>query len=115
MLREGQAVANQQQLARDQCSRLVDESARLVHLAQDKLQSWNPMDALLLFKSAQEKISRAAVSPQELSGSFLAPLFLSRGSQQEYWWPGRPSTMAEHAAQGSLRVPAFSGVDRRLN
>jgi hypothetical protein len=103
------------QLARDQASRLVDESKRLVELADNKLKQWTPLDALLLCKSAQEKIARADVSPQELPGNFLAPLFLSRGSQEDFWWPGRPTTLAERAAQGSVRVPSFNGIDRRLN
>jgi hypothetical protein len=103
------------QLARDQASRLVDESKRLAELANDKLQQWTPLDALLLCKSAQEKIARADVSPQDFSSHFLAPLFLSRGSQENFWWPGRPTTLAERAAQGNIRVPSFTGIDRKLN
>lgn len=71
MLREGLAVANLQNLARDQASRLLDESARLVQLAQEKIQDWDTLDALLLFKSAQEKISRAEVSSQDMSGNSI--------------------------------------------
>jgi len=66
-----------QNLARDQAARLLDESDNLVKLAQDKVEGWQTLDALLLFKSAQEKTSRADVTSQEMSG-MSHPLNLSR-------------------------------------
>ncbi len=70
-----------QNLARDQAARLLDESDNLVKLAQDKVEGWQTLDALLLFKSAQEKTSRADVTSQEMSGMSY-PLKLSC----EYVW-----------------------------
>jgi len=49
------------QVAREQAARLLDESTRLVDLARNKIDGWDTLDALLLFKSAQQKFSRADV------------------------------------------------------
>jgi len=99
MLREMLRVENAEQVARDQAARLVDESVALMSKAQDKLDSWDTVNALLLFQSAQQKRERAVIVPPPTS-SVNPPLFLSRGSQQDWFWPGRPTSLLEHSSAG---------------
>lgn len=57
------------------------------------------VNALLLFRSAQQKCERAGVVPAASSAA-RPPLFLLRGSQQDWYWPARPTSLLERSAEG---------------
>lgn len=57
------------------------------------------VNALLLFRSATQKCERAGVVPVTSSG-VRPPLLLSRGSQEDWYWPARPTSLVERSAAG---------------